>query len=401
MSARHLLLLSFFLSLRPSSTVAQLPDTLSSSATISLLTTGPSSKELYAAFGHSSIRIKDSTQHLDILFNYGVFDFSQPNFYLNYIKGYLIYSLGLFDVDRYISQTKKEGRSLLIQQLSLDSSTQQSLYEHLLTNYSPEKRKFRYDYIYENCATKIRDLLETEVVGLRFGTNYLKSTQSPSTARELMNEKMLSFPWEKFGINLLLGVELDRPLQARAYMFLPEYVEQAVRSAEINNSTKLVAKEQLLLPNKQSSSSFPWPGLLLGGLLVSVFFISYRDARQGRSTYWVDTILLAVCGSLGLLMLLLWVATDHHSTWNYNLLWAWPTHLLLLVVLCKKKWRTSFFLPYMKIYGLLLVALLLGSQLLPQQLPSTLSLLWLSILLRVVHHIYLRKSSRKLACEKA
>ena len=193
MILRKFFILSFILALRPSLTVAQLPDTLSSSATISLLTTGPSSKELYAAFGHSGIRIKDSTQHLDVLFNYGVFDFSQPNFYLNYIKGYLIYSLGLFDMRRYVAQTKKEGRSLLTQRLSLDSNTQQALYERLLTNYTPEKRYFRYDYIYKNCATKIRDLLEAEVVGLRFGTNYLKSTQPPSTARELMNEKDVIF----------------------------------------------------------------------------------------------------------------------------------------------------------------------------------------------------------------
>ena len=183
-------------------------------------------------------------------------------------------------------------------------------------------------------------------------------------------------------------------------MFLPEYVEKAIRGAQINDSTKLVVEERLLLPNKQLSSSSPGLVLFFGGLLVGVFFISYRSARQGRNTYWVDAILLAVCGGLGLLMLLLWVATDHHSAWNYNLLWAWPTHLLLLVVLCKQKWRTSFFLPYMKAYGMLLVGLLLGSQLLPQQLPAILSLLWLSILLRVVHHVYLHKSSRKLSATR-
>ena len=393
MIARRLSLICFFVVQTISHTSAQLPDTLSSLATVSLITTGSSSEKIYAAFGHSGIRIRDPAQGLDILFDYGIFDFSQPNFYLNYMKGHLIYSLGVFSMHSHTARTKRKGRSLLSQRLSLDSSTRQSLYDRLVANYAADQRHFRYDYIYQNCATKIRDLLEAETVNLRFSTAYLKANDSPSTARKMLNEKMSAFPWERFAINLLLGVEIDRPLQAREYMFLPEYVEKATRGATVDDSTKLVVEERLLLPNKQLSHSPPGPVFLLGGLLLIVFIISYRNAKNGCCLYWIDALLLTVCGLAGLVFLLFWIATDHHSAWNYNLLWAWPTHLLLLIVLCKKKWRTRFFLLYMKVYGLLIVALLLGWQLLPQQLPATLSLLWLSLLIRVAYHAYLRKKS--------
>ena len=374
--------------------LSSLPDSLSEAAELSVLTTGPSTGEIHAAFGHSGIRVQDTTQGLDIFFNYGVFDFRDSAFYLNYIKGELSYQMGIFDAKSYLAHTKREGRSLLSQRLALKPEEVRSIYRYLLYNYAPERRSFPYDYFYNNCATKIRDLFEEQLPGIRFGDAYVEKSPQAATFRELTNERVDYFPWLKLGINLISGSETDTSLSARSYMFLPRYVSEALRGAYLpseEGTRLLVDQEKLLLADTQQRElPLNTPMFVFLAVLGLVFWITYRDHRRETSSHGLDVLLLICSGLMGLLMWWLWVGTRHHSAANYHLLWACPTHLLVLLVVYLPR-GSAWLLLYLKIYGLVLGGLLLAWNLLPQQMPVEMIPLWLALLMRVVHHLQLNK----------
>lgn len=375
-----------------------LPDTLSKAAKVSLLSTGPSMKNLYAAFGHSGVRVQDPVQGLDLLFNFGVFNFDRPDFYLNYMRGYLIYSMGLFDGWGYIIHTEEEGRSLHSQRLALNAQQRLSLYRKLKDTYDSEERYFQYDYLYNNCATKIRDLLEEQLPGLEFGNQYAEEDENTHSFRSLINTGMRNFPWFRLSIDIMFGSELDKVLSARDYMFLPQYVYAGAAQAQLprgDSTVALVAEEHLLLPDQQASRvPLNGPMWLFWGILLGVFWISYRDSKRKCHTGWVDAGLLGMCGIAGMVMLFLWVGTNHHSSWNYNLLWAWPTHLVAALGMYSP-WKKYFFLPYMKIYAVIIAGLLLSWGFLPQQMPKELLPLWISLLLRGVQYMQLHKQRKR------
>ena len=373
-----------------------LPLHLSKDAKVSLLTTGPSRIEIAAAFGHSGVRIQDVQQDIDILFNYGVFNFQASGFFINYIRGEMNYQMGLFDSKRYIAHVNEEGRSLLSQELNLSYEQKQSIYRYLIDNYAPERRTFAYDYFYRNCATQIRDLLEQQLPDLVIDSSYVASDEV-LTLRLLMNKQMSYFPWLSLGINMLVGSEIDRPLGARAYMFLPKYVAEGLRTTQLNpkDSTQLfVKKETLLLPDQQTEGMpLDTPLVSLFVLLAIVFFITYKDYRYERSRRWIDISALFFVGFMGLLMTWMWVATRHHSAWNYHLIWAWPMHFFVPLFIHVPRLK-MFLRVYLKIYGTALLLLLLAWDLLPQEMPSEMFPLWILLLLRVVHYFQHPQKSR-------
>ena len=131
---------------------------LSEYAAISILTCEPGT-DLYASFGHSAIRVQDPMMQLDIIYNYGIFDFYAPNFYTNFIKGKLTYTLGRQYFSDFLFEYEMENRSVKEQVLRLDKNSRDRLFNFLEKNYRPENRDYAYDFFFNNCATKIRDLI--------------------------------------------------------------------------------------------------------------------------------------------------------------------------------------------------------------------------------------------------
>ena len=373
---------------------AVVAQTLSTVARISLITVDASTKELYSAFGHCGIRIEDPLQNIDILFNYGIFDHNQPNFYLNYTKGRMRYSLGIFHTKEYIAEIKKKGCYMYMQQLSLDSTQRLNIYHQLLKQYTYE-RQFDYNYLYNNCATKLRDLLTATLPGLQLYDGYVKTHKKTTTLRTLMNLPAPFFPWTTTSANILFSGSVDKPISAHDYMFLPKYLAMGVDKAQLPNGKAgmraLVTKRKVLLPDKQDHSvSIQWPFWFFFALLLGILLISYYDLKRGTRSHWVDVILLLTCGLMGTCMALLWGYTSHPSAWNYNLLWAWPTHMLASFLLISPCGRHLFSL-YMQAYGIMMVMLLLLSTHLPQEIPSTIPLLWIIFLVRSLCYLQWRR----------
>jgi hypothetical protein len=363
------------------------PNGLSPNATVSVITLGPDHNELYAAFGHSALRVYDSLNGIDYVFNYGVFDFNQPNFYLNFAKGFLYYKLGVSYYQDFKDAYIYYNRFIHEQTLNLTNAQKQKLFNFLIWNARPENQTYRYDYYHNNCATKIRDVL-TEQLGsdLKWDSAFIKPQHS---FRQKTNEYLDPLPWGDLGIDICLGLPIDRKMTAYEYMFLPDYVENFVAKAKVKNDTTFVplATETKVVYNAkpvQTKTSFVHPWVAFGSLLLIVAAISWRDWKRKKLSKWLDVILFSVCGLLGALLISLWAFTDHHdAAKNFNLLWAFPLHLVGGVALIGKKLR-AMVVPYFNFVEILTGGLLIFGMLLPQELNPFLWPIWLTLLLRAV-----------------
>ncbi len=364
---------------------------LSEQSQIRVMTMGPDQRELYSAFGHSGIRVIDPKNKIDWVYNYGVFDFDQPNFYLNFTRGRLLYKLGKGDYRRTRQYYEHYNRFIKEQVLNLNLEERQQLFDFLETNYLPENRDYYYNYIYDNCATKIRDVLEAVFPQrITFNESYVSEDLS---YRDLMDLYLGQQPWGDLGIDICLGVQIDETASARGYMYLPDYVYEGLVGATMQTSTgskPLIAAEIDVFkstPMKDASSPFK-PVWVFAILFLVVGVVTHRELKYGLWARWIDVLVFTVVGIVGWLLFFLWFGTDHLSLYNFNLLWAVPFHfpigLLLLKASLAPKIR-SYFL----ICGVSQVALIFSWSLLPQSLNLALVPLVLLLALRSTV-IYLR-----------
>jgi hypothetical protein len=355
---------------------------LSRFAKISVITLGPWQGELYSAFGHSAFRVRDPERNIDLAYNYGVFDFNQPNFYLNFARGYLNYKLGVYPYPDFEYHYIYQNRYIHQQILNLDSAQTQQLFDFLQWNSRSENQSYRYDYFYNNCATKIPDVVKRVFKdSVQFDGSHIKTDY---TIRELTDLYLEYQPWGDLGIDIGLGMPIDKKATPYQYMFLPDYVEQGFANATIKrgNETVPLVKQRISIfePDKEKFSKGLPPVYVFSAFFLLAAWITYRDFKRRALHTWFDAVLFAVVGIVGLLLLFLWVATDHHaSAKNLNLLWALPTHVIAAVALIKKPtWLRSYFIAV----AILSVLLILFWFFLPQKLHYALIPIVMTIALR-------------------
>jgi Domain of unknown function (DUF4105) len=340
---------------------------LSPQAEISIITCGPYQGELYSAFGHSAIRVIDPVRGFDIAFNYGVFDFNQPNFYLNFTRGYLYYKLGVYSYpdfrDHYISY----NRYVHEQVLALDSAQKQKVFSYLENNSLPENQTYRYDYFYNNCASKVRDVFaEVFKAEIKFDSSFIKTNY---TIRDLTEIYLKQQPWGDLGIDICLGLPMDKKASAYDYMFLPDYIESSFDRVTLSGSP-IVREKISVYESLPETIPFHWyhPWIVFGLLFLVAGILSYRDWQRQKLSKWFDITLFGTLGIVGLLLFILWVATDHKAAANnFNLAWAFPLHLVGAIGLLKRtppKWISGYFT-----FAAIITTLVLGFwALLPQTL---------------------------------
>jgi hypothetical protein len=209
---------------------------LTDQAEISVLTLGPWQEEVVMAFGHSAFRVYDPIKGIDVAFNYGVFDYDQPNFYLNFARGYNVYKLGVMDYKSFEFAYISENRYIHEQLLNLRQGEKQKLFDFLQWNALPENRDYLYDYFYNNCATKIPEVI-LKVFGdaVVFDGSYVTTDYS---FRELTDFYLQEQPWGDLGIDIGLGLPTDKKATPYEYMFLPDYVESGFAHASIRRGNR-------------------------------------------------------------------------------------------------------------------------------------------------------------------
>ena len=388
-----LLAFSFFCVLN--TTIAQ-QITLSPNAEVSVITVGPGTS-LNDAFGHNAFRIKDQTLGIDVTYGYGEYDFNAPHFYLKFAQGKLNYMISRIPFNRLYNFYVYQNRTIQEQVLNVSASEKQRLFDALKTNYKPENRRYLYDFFYDNCATKIRDVLEnasdTEI------TFTTPEDFEAKTFRGLIHEHVIRNSWGSLGIDVALGSVIDKPATPYEHMFLPKYINVFFENATLG-SEQLV-KESHLLYSKQDrgvSNGFWFSPLVVFSILGAfIIWMTYTDYKNKRRNKGMDGVLFGLTGIIGILVLLLWVATDHTATaQNYNLLWAFPLNLVLMFQLFKKQVK-AWVVRYLKFLVILLCLLTFHWIVGVQVFAIGLIPLLLAIFIRYIYLIsYFRKSENHL-----
>ncbi len=333
---------------------------LSPEAEISVLTIAPGAS-LNDAFGHNAFRVKDPLNNLDKTFDYGRFDFEAPNFYLNFARGKLNYSLGTSNYYDFLSFYVRQNRTVKEQVINLSYEEKQKLYDFLINNYKPENRGYLYDFFFDNCATKIKDVANISLNNtINFNT---PKEYKEATFRTLIQNNLNRNSWGSLGIDICLGSVIDKNATAEEHMFLPENIYKFFDNALIKNSEKQLVKEsRVLYAQKEilkSNTFFTSPLFILGIIGALILFITYQDSQKKKQSVWLDTFIFSITGIIGVLLLLLWFATDHKDTHqNYNLLWACALNIFIIQQLFRKKVST-WFIKYLKFLIILLCLLTL------------------------------------------
>ncbi len=356
---------------------------LSPEATVSILTCNPG-EEVYSMYGHSAIRVTDTSQNLDAVFNYGLFSFDSPNFMYRFAKGQTDYFMGGERFVSWLPQYDEEKRSVYEQVLNLSPEGKNKLFHALLENTKPENRMYRYNFFVDNCATRVRDMIEHNAGSpIRFTDNH--PTES---YRDLIKKFHHSFRWIDLGIDLLVGKKADQPVSAYGQMFLPDYLKDQFAKAEITIDGKpqpLVLETRTLrdYPNSKLNSDLPWPAIVFGILFLIIAAISVRDFLRKKKTDWLDYWVLGLSGFSGLIIGWFTLYSEHPAmSPNYNLLWAFPLNLFFAGVWTVKKWR-----PQTRYYFGLSGALLVLSFVAGQKFNPAVYFIILILLMRVAANL--------------
>ena len=334
---------------------------LSPSAELSVITCGSSDTDLYATFGHSAFRIHDIPNNIDRVYNYGTFNFDTPNFYTKFVRGKLLYQLSAYDFASFLYSYHKKKRWVKGQVLDLTSVEVQKMFDFLENNAKPENRLYKYKFFYDNCSTRLYDVME-EVLGkkLVFDPNYSK--EENLSHRELIQKYLSNHPWGDFGIDFALGSDIDRKATSRDYLFLPDYVFDAftkVKIIENGREKPIVKKTEDILSASQIpyKNSFFTPLVVFSILAIIVLFFTYIDYKRKTRNKILDGLLFTITGVAGIVLLLLWFATDQTLTVNnFNILWAFAPNIIFVFVISKTK--NSIIIKYYMLSLLLLLDLL-------------------------------------------
>jgi len=348
---------------------------LSDEARISLITILPGDV-VYSLFGHSALRVYDPATDLDVSFNYGTFGFTNPLLFgVEFSYGKLDYFLSVQSWPHALNfYWNVERRPVIEQVLNLDAAQRDAVFHFLQRNALPENRYYRYDFFFDNCSTRIRDVLET-VLG--DAVRFVPGPASAASFRDLIDPYLIEQPFLDLGMDLGLGLPADRTATPREAMFLPLYLMEAFDHATITREGRplpLVARTDAVAGTTEAAAlvpARPWPALLLWGLLAAGLLLTVRDLHAARARRpWFDGFLFGFVGVAGLVIVFLWFISLHTVTQNnLNLLWAWPTHLIAAVILLRRA-RVRWLRSYLLATAYATLGLTMAWFFLPQEMPD-------------------------------
>lgn len=337
----------------------------SDSIEISLLTCSPG-PEVYAKFGHSGVRVLDKINGYDFVFNWGLFSFNTENFYLKFIKGETDYLLGIQNTSDFLPQYKERNSMVWEHVLNLNTIEKRRLIKQLLDNYKPENREYRYNFVFDNCATRPRDVILNSIDGhIIFQESY-----QTKTYRHAIGDYIGSDTWLRFGIDLIFGYQADNNMPQLQSMFLPEILKFEVLNARISNSKRsdsrpLIKDSNILvtseyIENKEDGRWYKPFNLFVIMLIFIILVSAYELILDKRYNTIIDSAILFSTGAVGILVIFLMFFSVHPLVrYNFNILWLNPLNLIAAVLIWFKKFRIQLF--FYQLFNLILVALALVS----------------------------------------
>lgn len=340
---------------------------LSPYSEISVLTCSPG-YPVYAAFGHSAIRVNDPYLGLDVVYNYGTFSFQTKGFYIKFLQRNLDYYLSRDYYSEFAEDYERDERGITEQVLNLTLQQKQSLFNALEENYLPENKYYRYDFFFDNCATRVRDIISQSLENeIQYDFSLMDTA---ITFRQIIKPFMKNNEWVHLGMSIGLGRPTDRLAKPEELMLIPEYMYNIYSKSALKKRDPLIKKTNELLKAKpQEDRSSP---LLLSPLFVFWFIfalatlLSVIQIRKKNLKLYFDVVWFGLLGILGILIFFLWFFTHHGVTENnLNIIWTNPLNFILLFAFAKRGLirKLKIYFPIISVLSLLfLIASLFNLQ---------------------------------------
>ena len=313
-----------------------------------LITIGEA-KEPYALYGHTAIRIADTALNMDFVVDWGVFNFNQPNFYLNFAKGNMIYTTETQPFQGFLYYNHRSGKGAVMEEILLNDQQKERLWMALSWMLEPENRDYRYRFLYDNCATRPRDLME---IALQEDLLYPANPPFDGTYRDMLKQYQSVSLWYDLLIDIVLGSRIDIKPDIREQMFLPEYLKSCWESSGVldrgsdgihvlnGDGIRPLLGPPVVLSEKTPLAKTPrWLAPEMVFILLFIIILMLDIFKTGRHFLRIfDMIFFGILIFFSLLIIFLWGFSEHLEAHdNYNILWLTPLYVFTLIGLMKQK----------------------------------------------------------------
>ena len=349
---------------------------------ISLLTCSPG-KEVWAQYGHTAIRYYDKESGEDLAINYGIFSLDQTYFIPRFVLGMTDYRMGVQPMDMFLAQYSYEGRGVVEQVLNLSAEDKEVIYKALQENMKPENVVYRYNYFFDNCTTRARDMLVNHL----HGKVVYPPAEEDATFRSMIHKWNNKYEWTQFGEDLLLGVNADRKTTKSEQQFLPENLRSDFDKARYNG--KPFVKETNVLLDAETEVAepvFPLSPLSIALIFAVISLVMMLFSYRRQQVYWAwDLALMLTSGLMGIIFFVMIFSQHPCVSLNFILLFFNPLPLFFLYSTIKKKK-----VIWWKIWGVLIILGLFGS--LFQEIPLPILIVASFLLLHCIVHLRINKA---------
>ena len=355
------------------------------SVEVSLLTCSPH-EEIYSLYGHTALRWHDLRSGEDLAFNWGIFNFQKPYFILRFVFGLTDYELGAIPMNYFMEEYRSVGSSVTEQVLDLTAGEKQQLFLALIKNLQPENRIYRYNYFYDNCSTRPRDIIEQCING---EIQYTDNENFTPSYREMVSICTRNHPWATFGNDMLLGVKADMATDRQQQEFLPEHLLYDFDRAQIYANGKyrqLVKERRTLVP---AGVQMIEQDFLLSPtecacalLILSIAILAFEWRRKKTFLLW-DSLLMVAQGLVGLLLFVMLFSQHPTTSTNLQILLFNPLPFFFLPTVVRRR-STRWWL----ILSVLFVLFMIGS--IFQHYAEGMHIVALCLLLRSAIHLKLK-----------
>lgn len=364
---------------------------------VSLVTCTPG-RDMYAKFGHTALRVRNYTIDKDVVFNYGCFDYNSNNFVLKFLLGQTDYLLDAEPFDYLKYRYSLQGNGVTEQVLNLTQPEANKLLILLLENLRPENQEYRYNWLYDNCTERARDVIEKAVDG---EIEYANVIDDNVTVREMLRNTLKTSPWISFGIDMILGDEIDKKVDARVKMFLPTALKDESDQAYIvrdggEKISYVIGRDTILEDMNEPEEAYVVgsPLFVFILLLICTIWVFAEELKRKRLTIALDVVIHMCQGAAGLLVAFLFFFSEHpavDSNWLVIIFNPIPLLYAGWVLYCHKKKRKN----YLSYVNLAVIAGFLATMAFcPQSFNLAMWLLVSSLLVRALSHAHFAYHSK-------
>lgn len=363
---------------------------------ISLLTCAPGT-EVYSLYGHTAIRFTDYSKGIDIAINYGVFSFKRPFFILRFIFGLTDYEMGIVPFESFYYEYKSDNRSVIQQVLNLTAEEKASIISAIEKNYLPENRVYRYNYFYDNCTTRARDIIEDNINGRIVFTDEKASYPS---FRDMIHSFNEDYPWARFGNDMLLGIKADRKTDLKEHQFLPFNLKEDFDKAIIENSdgtTRPLIKSSFDVINCAEQSTIQENHILRPNtcaiiILLIIIIATLFEFLYKKNLWLLDSFLMFVVGCIGLVLFMMLFSQHPTTSTNLQILLFNPLPFIYIYKVAKKLRNNIADKFWIYASGAIILFLIAG---IFQKYAEGLYILALSLLIRCLWRIIHQRNNDK------